>query len=306
MSSKSATSWRDTISVHPAADLFPLMSVTDPQALEALGEDIKKNELRSPIVLWSDGKSPAVLLDGRNRLDAIESRIGRPVIIGPPSLMAGENFLATNMVIVLDRSVDPYSYCVSANIHRRHLTIEDKDRLIVQLLTADPTKSNRAVAKLTDTSHPHVAKVREQAERTGDVESVTTSIDAKGRKHPTKKKRRTEDDFRRDLQAKKAAAMPGDIGPMLPDAPAPAPAPAKTPARKAIDRCLRTVRAAVRKAMRETEPAEWMRLIDTLVKELSDLAVDAAVEAERRRPAPSPPVAPAPDDDLDQPVEIAS
>src|SRR5262249_4878269 len=34
----------------------------------------------------------------------------------------------------------------------------DKDRLIVQLLKADPTKSNRQVAKLTDTSHPHVAK----------------------------------------------------------------------------------------------------------------------------------------------------
>ena len=37
----------------------------------------------------------------------------------------------------------------------------------------------------------------------------------------TKKKRRTEDDFRREIAAKRATAiataMPGDIGPMLPD-----------------------------------------------------------------------------------------
>jgi DNA-binding Lrp family transcriptional regulator len=138
--------------------------------------------------------------------------------------MAGK-FDGFGKVVVLDKSTDPWAYVVSANIHRRHLTIEDKDRLIVQLLKADPTKSNRQVAKIVDASHPHVAKVRGQAERTGDVETVTTSTDTKGRQQPAKKKRRTEDDFRRDLQAKKAAAIatatPGDIGPMLPATPPP-------------------------------------------------------------------------------------
>ena len=89
---------------------------------------------------------------------------GSPAEVGAPSITAG-GFLACNKVIVLDKAVDPLAYVVSANIHRRHLTIEDKDRLIVQLLKADPTKSNRRVAKLTDTSHPHVAKVREHAEK---------------------------------------------------------------------------------------------------------------------------------------------
>jgi hypothetical protein len=42
-------SWRDDFPVHPAADLFPLMS---PDELRALGEDIIKDGLTSRIVLW--------------------------------------------------------------------------------------------------------------------------------------------------------------------------------------------------------------------------------------------------------------
>ena len=181
-----ASTWRASLPTHSAADFFPLMADTDPAALKALGEDIIKNGLASSIVLWSDGKSPICLLDGRNRLDAVELATGSPAIVGPSSIMAGKDF-ACNQVIVLDKSVDPYAYVISANIRRRHLSIEDRDRLIVKVLQADPAKSNRAVAKLTDTSHPHVAKVREQAEKAGDVETVTTSIDTKGRKQPAKR-----------------------------------------------------------------------------------------------------------------------
>jgi DNA-binding Lrp family transcriptional regulator len=178
-------SWRDHLLIHPAAELFPRMS---PAELRALGEDIKQNGLTSPIVLWSDRKSPGVLLDGRNRLDAIEMATG-PVTVGAPSIMAGKEFLALDKVIVLDKSVDPYGFVISANIHRRHLSIEDKDRLIVKVLQADPTKSNRQVAEMVKASHPHVAKVRKQAEKAGDVETVTTSIDTKGRKQPSRRNR---------------------------------------------------------------------------------------------------------------------
>jgi ParB-like chromosome segregation protein Spo0J len=67
-------SWRDSIKVHPAADLFPMMSEAE---LRALGEDIRANGLRSPIVLHRDDKPREdarryTLLDGRNRLDAME------------------------------------------------------------------------------------------------------------------------------------------------------------------------------------------------------------------------------------------
>jgi hypothetical protein len=59
-----ATSWRDHLPIHPTAELFPLMSESE---LRELGENIKANGLVSSIVLYK-GK----LLDGRNRLDAME------------------------------------------------------------------------------------------------------------------------------------------------------------------------------------------------------------------------------------------
>ena len=82
-------SWRDVLPVHSAAELFPSMS---PDEQRALGEDIVKNGLTSPVVLWSDGKSPERLLDGRNRLDGIEIATGSEAIIGAPSIIAGEDF----------------------------------------------------------------------------------------------------------------------------------------------------------------------------------------------------------------------
>jgi hypothetical protein len=179
-----AQSWRDTLPIHPAAELFPLMS---PDELAALGEDIRKHGLTSSIVLWSDGKSQALLLDGRSRLDAIEIAISSPAIVGAPSLIAGKDFLACNKVIVLDRSVDPYAYVTSANIHRRHLTAEQKRELIAKLIEADPSKSDRQIAETVKASPTTVGTVRAEMEAKGDVSKLDTRTDSKGRKQPARK-----------------------------------------------------------------------------------------------------------------------
>ena len=73
-----AASWRSVLLIHPAAELFPLLAVTAPDELLALGEDIKKNGLQVPITLWTDGdrgdtNATTYLLDGRNRLDGEEA-----------------------------------------------------------------------------------------------------------------------------------------------------------------------------------------------------------------------------------------
>ena len=51
----------------------------------------------------------------------------------------------------------PYAYVTSANIHRRHLTAEQKRELIAKLIEADPTKSNRQIAKTVKVDHKTVA-----------------------------------------------------------------------------------------------------------------------------------------------------
>src|SRR5262245_51369214 len=69
-------SWRDVLPINPACEMLPPVSA---DGLRGLGADIKKNGLKTRIVLWSPGKeivdkgAPVYLLDGRNRLDAMES-----------------------------------------------------------------------------------------------------------------------------------------------------------------------------------------------------------------------------------------
>jgi hypothetical protein len=48
---KPTSDWRSRIKVHPAADLFPMMS---PEELRELGEDIKANGAKTQIATWVD------------------------------------------------------------------------------------------------------------------------------------------------------------------------------------------------------------------------------------------------------------
>ncbi|MET4347433.1 ParB N-terminal domain-containing protein [Bradyrhizobium sp. RT9a] len=206
---KQPTSWRDVITVHPAADLFPMMSADE---LKTLGEDIKANGLRVPVVVWKPQKdSPAQLLDGRNRLDAIEAAgITIHVEEDKQHLIlwrcdAEDKWwrISTQANGGAEDGFDPYAYVISANVHRRHLTPEQKRDLIAAVLKAQPEKSNRQVAKAVGVSHPHVAAVRAKLEKSGDVEAVTTSIDTKGRRQQAHKPERTSTKAKADRAAVK-------------------------------------------------------------------------------------------------------
>ena len=61
--------WRQMLQVHPAADVFPLLGKEDVVALAA---DIKKHGLKQPVLIIEGKDGHAVLIDGRNRLDALE------------------------------------------------------------------------------------------------------------------------------------------------------------------------------------------------------------------------------------------
>jgi hypothetical protein len=176
--SKQLFDWRAHLKIHPAAELFPLLSEEE---LKALADDIEKNGLVTKLVLAEDGS----LLDGRNRLDAAASlglltwERNEPrklhlngKLIEPIQCEAGE---------------DPYALALSYNVHRRHLTAEQKRELIAKVLKAKPEQSNRAIAKQVKVDHKTVADVRTESEGRGEIPHVEKRTDSKGRKQPATK-----------------------------------------------------------------------------------------------------------------------
>jgi len=169
-------SWRDVILVHPAADLFPMMPRDE---LITLGNDIKKNGLRNPVAIWIDQDGQRYLADGRNRLDAM-------AIVGIDVMDGADGYLHYETV-----EGDPYDYVISANIHRRHLTAEQRRDLITKVLKATPGTSNRQIAEQVESDDKTVGKRRRELEATAEIPQLTktTGKDGKARKQPIKKKR---------------------------------------------------------------------------------------------------------------------
>jgi ParB-like chromosome segregation protein Spo0J len=179
--------WRNVLPVHPAAELLPPLSADE---LQELGEDIRARGLLVPIVLYLDPDGGLSLLDGRNRLDAME-RVGIEFVIiaTPPSTatLMGDVLNPAGKTATLVKDIDPYAFVVSTNVHRRHLTAERKRELIAGLLKATPEKSNRQIAETVKASPTTVGTVRAEMEAKGDVSKLDTRTDSKGRQQPATK-----------------------------------------------------------------------------------------------------------------------
>jgi hypothetical protein len=168
-------SWRAVLPVHPAADLFPLMSESE---LQELAGDIIKHGLRYPVILCRKNKSgKPYLLDGRNRLDAMES-----VGISPFDRDGKLRHWS-------EREGDPYDIVLSMNVHRRHLTGEQKRELIAKILKAKPGESNRKIAKQTKADHKTVAAVRGELESGGEIPQLEKTTGADGKQYKSRKKK---------------------------------------------------------------------------------------------------------------------
>jgi ParB-like chromosome segregation protein Spo0J len=151
---------------HPLADKFPLVEGED---FDAIVADIKQNGQRVPIHVY-EGQ----IIDGRTRALACQ-KLG----IAPKYHVIPDG--------AFDKEGSLVAYVLSQNLHRRHLTAEQKRDVIAELLKADPTKSDRAIAMTAKTDHKTVASVRKEKESRGEVPHVEERKDSKGRSQPARK-----------------------------------------------------------------------------------------------------------------------
>jgi hypothetical protein len=139
----------------------------DKDGLQKLAADIKKDGQRFPITFW---KKDGSLLDGRNRLAACLA-VG---LKAKTDLYEGD---------------DPVGFIISANIHRRHLTLTQKRELVGKLLKLNPEKSDRQIATAVKVDHKTVAKERRKKVGRGEIPHQTKRTDARGRKQSATKPR---------------------------------------------------------------------------------------------------------------------
>jgi hypothetical protein len=195
--------WRDHIKIHPACEMLPPMT---PEQLHELSNDIRTNNLQERAKLIRDGDEYA-LIDGRSRLDALE-------IIGPIKVFDGRT-PNRNFIEVIEVK-DPFSYVVSANIYRRHLTLEQKRKVTADLLKIDPTKSNLALSKIVGVSDKTVASVRVALEGRSEIPNVETRADTKGRWQRVPKKKSAASRKGRKHRPRAADTAYDDTEPRLP------------------------------------------------------------------------------------------
>ena len=146
--------WRDRYQTDPAAAAFPML---DDAELEALGEDIKRNGLKVPIVFWRAGDEQFLLIDGRNRLEAMErADIELPLDrFGLPDKYRGA------CVCKVSSRKDPLPLIIALNVHRRHLSKQQQADLIVAAHQA--LKETRQVGEVSKGGRGKVNQVKAAA-----------------------------------------------------------------------------------------------------------------------------------------------
>ena len=170
--------WRDLIEVHPAAEMFPLMEGPE---FDDLVADIRQNNgIKVPLVFWVDPGKKRWLLDGRNRLNAVEEALGPIVMEGDRPVVDAP--LGVVKLLFRPEVGDPHEIIASLNVHRRHLTREQKQELIDKLLRANPERSDGATAKVAKVDPKTVGKRRAGLATKGEIPYKPERTEKSGRK----------------------------------------------------------------------------------------------------------------------------
>lgn len=149
---------------HPLSEVFPLMDAAE---LRTLADDVTAHGLREPVVTYE-----GMILDGRNRWAACKLAKVKQV---PTVPYEGD---------------DPVGYVVSANLHRRHLSVSQRAMIAAEIArlprgnpqirtsadltqTEAATRGNPQIGNIADLSQPDAAKLLGVSTRSvGDAAAV--------------------------------------------------------------------------------------------------------------------------------------
>jgi len=182
-------SWRDHWQIHPAADVFPLMSADE---LRKLADDIAKNGIKVGIQTRSvAGENAPYLIDGRNRLDAMEKVLGWQIVNAKGEWLGALTNVQGGKPKVEHQAGRTHEQIMAEirayNIERRHLTKQEIVEMIDATLKAtrefhiiDDVKLKQGVGRPADL---HKAELIKQSAKVGiskpTVERARRSIAAK-------------------------------------------------------------------------------------------------------------------------------
>jgi hypothetical protein len=289
---KPRRTWRKVLPIHPAAQLLPPLSEHE---LRELGKSIAARGLLHPIIIFpepvGDGNKHYrySLLDGVNRLDAMELvgidfKIDRVDRIPSTVTVQGDVYEMRSPVIMADDCDDPFAFVLSVNLHRRHLTAEQKRDLIAKLLKAQPERSNRTIAKQTNVDDKTVAAVRGKLEATAEIPQLAKTVGADGKARTThrKNKRREIGD---DIAEKPRTAAEHDDG-------APELAPQQIDPDHLISQFTAEVRAGGLEIAKQIETEYRPMLVERLHEVIDEIELEAehwAKEAQRPEGLPDIP-----------------
>jgi ParB-like chromosome segregation protein Spo0J len=130
--------WVRSLEAHSLANEDRMMN---DQELEGLKASIRTYGLRVPIKVF-EGK----ILDGRNRHKA--------------GIAVGYRFKPSDFEYYEGTPATAKKYADDLNLHRRHLTADDKNKRVLKMLEDHPEWSNRKIAELCDVSHTTVGNQR--------------------------------------------------------------------------------------------------------------------------------------------------
>lgn len=131
-----------------------------------LEQSIKADGVLVPIIVTEDGE----IIDGHHR-----AKIARKLGVHCPE------------VVKHGDPTELRTFAYSLNLHRRHLTREQKRELIAQSLRQDPGLPDVQHAKRTGVSDKTVTAVRHDLEGRSEIPNVDTRTDSMGRQQPATK-----------------------------------------------------------------------------------------------------------------------